>query len=94
MSKSTYTEIPWVDLQCFGHIARDAHELGQNKWTLLRTFLGYDELHRCRVHAVAERSDDTKIGHGEKSVELVLLDCLVAVETSAFGRLMASMGTY
>ena len=75
----TYPEVPRVHLHGVRHVARDAHEFRQHERALLRPLLCEDELHRRRVHAVAQRRDHTEVSDGKQSVELVLLYRLVAV---------------
>ena len=74
----THPETPRVDLERVGHVVRDAHELGEHERRLLRAVLRDHELHRRRVHAVAQRRDDAEVRDAEQRVELVLLDRLVA----------------
>ena len=73
------TKGPWVDLESFRHVVRNAHEFGEDEWTLLGPFLRDDELHRCGVHPVTERGDEGKVSNGQEGVELVFLDGLVIV---------------
>ena len=77
----SYPKVPRVDLQCLSHIAGDTHKLRQDKWTLLALFLCEHKLHARRVHTVPEWSDNSKIGHTEESIKLVLLYGLVALGT-------------
>ena len=75
----THAEIPGVDLDSIAHVALDTHELGEDEGALLRALLRDHELHRSRVHTIAERRDHTKVGDRQERIELVLLDRLVAV---------------
>jgi hypothetical protein len=79
-SRIEYTdiEIPWVDLERFYHIGRDAHELAQYERRLFRYPLSDDKLHRCRIHAIAQRGDHAKVGGREQGIKLVLFDGLMA----------------
>ena len=79
-TRTTHAEVSWVGLQRIRHAARDTHELGENEWRLLRAVLRENELHRRGVHAVAEGRDDAEVGDAQEGVELVFLDCLVAVD--------------
>jgi hypothetical protein len=40
--------------------------------------LSDDKLHRCRIHAIAQRGNHTKVGGREQGIELVLFDGLMA----------------
>ena len=78
-TENTYAEVPRVDLERLGHVARDAHELGEDERALLRALLRDHKLHRCRVHPVTEWGDHAEIRNRQQRIELVLLDRLVAV---------------
>lgn len=59
------TKTPWVDLKGLRHVVGNAHEFGEDEWTLLGPFLGNDELHRCGVHTITERGDEGKVSGGQ-----------------------------
>lgn len=73
------TKVPRIDLESFRHIVRDTHKFGEDERTLLGPFLRNDELHRCSVHTITERSDEGEVCNRQEGVELVLLDGLVVM---------------
>lgn len=80
--RRTHPEVPRVNLERVGHVARDTHELRKDKRAPLRLLLSDHELHRGRVHTVTQGSDDSKVRNRQQRVELVFLDRLVALGTS------------
>ena len=73
------TEVPWVDLESLRHVVGNAHEFGEDERALLGPFLCNDELHRCGVHAITERGDESEVSDGQEGIEFVLLDGLVVM---------------
>jgi hypothetical protein len=74
----TYAKVPWVDEKGIFHVLADAHELTENYRALLCRVLRNHKFHAGGVHTITQRGDDSEICHTEESVELVLLQTLVA----------------